>query len=53
MDKVDSVTEKMVIDNGTYYMTIPTPKGWKCKRKNCSSPFKHTHGTYPSLIPKK
>ena len=34
--------EKLV-DNGTTVVTIPTPKGWKCKRKNCSTRFKHTH----------
>jgi hypothetical protein len=38
-----------LVDNGTTHVTIQTPKGWKCKRKNCTSMFKHTHGIYPSL----
>lgn len=44
--------EKLV-DNGTTVITIQTPKGWKCKRKNCSTSFKHTHSTYSVLNEKK
>lgn len=38
-----------IVDNGTTYVTIPTPKGWKCKRKNCTTSFKHKHTTYDAL----
>lgn len=40
---------KDLVDDSTTHVTIPTPKNWKCKRDNCSTLFKHTHGTYPSL----
>jgi len=39
------------MDNGTTYVTVETPKDWKCPRKNCKTDFKHTHSTYPSLTP--
>lgn len=37
------------VDNGTTHVTIKTPKNWKCKRKNCTTKFKHTHSTYQCL----
>ncbi len=37
---------KKLVDDRTTVVTIPTPKGWKCKRKNCRTSFKHTHSTY-------
>lgn len=50
-DRLFKVLEK-VVDDSTYYVTIPTLKGWKCKRKNCSTNWKHTHSTY-SIFNKK
>ena len=44
---------KDIVDNGTTYVTIPTPKGWRCERPNCPTDFLHTHGTYPSLTQKQ
>lgn len=44
--------EKLV-DNGTRVVNIPTPKGWKCERKNCRTRFKHTHSTYSILNAKR
>lgn len=40
---------KDIVDNGTTVVTIPTPKGWRCRRKGCRNRVKHTHGTYPTL----
>ena len=40
------------IDDSTTYVTIPTPRGWKCKRKNCTTDWKHTHSTYLTLATK-
>lgn len=42
-----------IVDNGTTVITIPTPKGWKCKRKGCTANYFHTHGIFTSLTPKK
>ncbi len=42
-----------IIDNGTTHITIPTPKGWRCERKNCRTMFKHTHSTYSILNAKE
>lgn len=39
----------ITIDNGTTYVHIETPTGWKCKKKGCTTNFKHTHGTYRCL----
>lgn len=39
-----------IVDNGTNYITVPTPKGWKCKKKNCFTRFKHNHSTYSCLL---
>lgn len=36
-----------LVDNGTTYVTIPTPDNWKCERENCYVDYRHTHGTYP------
>lgn len=30
----------------TMVVTIPTPKGWKCKRKNCTIDYKHEHTNF-------
>lgn len=38
-----------LVDDSVTTIYIPTPKGWKCKRKGCKMVCKHTHGTYPSL----
>ena len=38
-----------IVDDGTTTITIPTPKGWKCKRKGCRVDYKHSHGIYTSL----
>lgn len=35
-----------IVDDSTTHVTVPTPKGWKCRRKNCPTRFKHTHSTY-------
>jgi hypothetical protein len=40
---------KNVVDDGTTHVTIKTPRGWKCERKNCKTDYKHTHGTYPTF----
>lgn len=37
---------KDLVDDSTTVVTVPTPKNWECKRKNCSTSFKHTHSTY-------
>lgn len=37
------------VDNGTLEVTIPTPKGWKCKRKGCNNRVKHKHTTFTAL----
>ncbi len=42
---------KDICDDSTTVMYIPTPKGWKCKRKGCTSDVKHTHTTYDCLKP--
>jgi len=39
-----------MVDDGTFIVEVPTPKGWKCERKNCHSEVKHTHSIYSSLI---
>ncbi len=39
-----------LVDNGTTYVNIPTPKNWKCKRKGCRTRIKHTHSTYTCLL---
>lgn len=36
-------------EDGTYIVNIPTPKGWKCKRKGCKMKYKHRHNTYSDL----
>lgn len=41
------------VDNGTLYVTVPTPEGWKCDREGCTTDFYHTHSTYTSLLPKE
>lgn len=38
------------VDNGTLSVSVPTPKGWKCKCKGCKIDWKHGHSTYSSLI---
>ena len=40
---------KITPDDGTTYVTVPTPEGWKCERKGCTADYKHSHGMYPSL----
>ncbi len=37
---------KGIVDDSVYEVNIPTPKNWKCKRKNCNSSFKHIHSTF-------
>lgn len=44
--------EKLV-DNSTTVITIQTPKGWKCKRNNCPTSFRHSHSTYSIFNAKK
>ena len=39
----------LICDNGTLTINVPTPKGWKCKKKGCSTKVKHTHSTYTCL----
>jgi hypothetical protein len=39
-----------LIDNGTTYVTVETPDGWKCDRVNCNIDWKHVH---KSLIHKR
>lgn len=34
---------KNIVDDSTTVVYVPTPKGWKCKRKNCQSNIKHKH----------
>lgn len=43
----------LVVDDGTQYIQIPTPKGWICERKNCPTDYLHTHSTYPTLNAEK
>ncbi len=38
--------EDLKVDNSTTAVSIPTPKGWKCKRKNCRVDYKHKHTSY-------
>ncbi len=40
-----------IVDNGTVEVTVPTPKNWKCEKKNCESTFKHSHATYKGFTP--
>lgn len=35
-----------LVDNGTTHVAVPTPEGWVCPRKNCTTDFLHRHGTY-------
>jgi hypothetical protein len=37
---------KSLVDDGTTYVEVETPKGWKCDRKGCNSDFLHKHSTY-------
>ncbi len=40
------------IEDGTVIITVPTPRGWKCKKKGCPTRFRHTHSTYSFLTKK-
>jgi len=40
---------KNLVDDTVTKVYIPTPKGWKCKRKGCKSEVKHIHATYAKL----
>lgn len=42
-----------VVDTGTTYITVETPEGWKCPRKNCTSDFLHSHNTYADIPTKR
>ncbi len=53
LPKIDAMALARIVDDGTWEVTIPTPKGWKCKRKGCTVDFKHKHGTYKLLYNKK
>lgn len=46
MKKSDLQMLNVLVDNGTTFVTIPTPKGWKCRRKNCRTDFKHKHTAF-------
>jgi hypothetical protein len=37
------------VDNSTTVVYIPTPRGWKCRRKNCTLTFKHRHTMWQAL----
>lgn len=38
-----------IVDDTAIDVYIPTPKGWRCKKKGCLTRFKHSHGTYQTL----
>ncbi len=38
-----------IVSNVVTVITIKTPKGWKCKRKDCTMKALHTHSTYSAL----
>ena len=38
-----------IVDNTVTTIIVPTPKGWKCKKKGCPTRFKHEHSTYSCL----
>ena len=38
-----------IVNDVAQEMYIPTPKGWKCKRKGCRADYKHSHGTFNCL----
>lgn len=42
-----------LVCNGTMTVYIKTPKNWKCKRKGCTTDFKHIHSTYNGLLKNK
>ena len=46
---VDAYLLKGFVDDGTTTVTIHTPKGWKCEKKNCTTLFFHTHSTFKAL----
>lgn len=47
MDDFEEI--KDLVDDGTTFVEIPTPEGWKCSREGCTTDYLHTHGTYTSL----
>ena len=46
-DSLDSLSR--IVDDTVEYVSIPTPKGWKCPRKGCKTNYKHKHTIFPSL----
>jgi len=34
----------------TVTFAIPTPRGWRCRRKNCRSRIKHSHGVWATFL---
>ncbi len=49
MKKMNFKELAKLVDDSTTTVYIATPKGWKCKRKNCKAKYKHLHSTFNCL----
>lgn len=49
LTKIQDLWHSMKVDDVARDVYIPTPKGWKCKKKGCPTKVKHTHSTYSIL----